>query len=69
MSKEIEDYNKELKSLKINKFDFYKHTIDKDELLRAYLRLLILLQRLPAEHSVRHLKYLQLYLMRLILIF
>ena len=39
MSKEIEDYNKELKSLKINKFDFYKHTIDKDELLRAYLLL------------------------------
>ena len=39
MSKEIEDYNKELKSLKINKFDFYKHTIDKDELLRAYLQL------------------------------
>ena len=39
MSKEIEDYNKELKSLKINKFDFYKHTIDKDEFLRAYLQL------------------------------
>lgn len=39
MSKEFKEYNNELKKLKINKINFDKHTIDKQELIMAYEQL------------------------------
>ena len=39
MSKEFKEYNDELKKLKINKINFDKHTIDKQELIMAYEQL------------------------------
>lgn len=39
MSKEFKEYNNELKKLKINKINFDKHTIDKQELIMAYKQL------------------------------
>lgn len=36
MSGLIKNYKKELNSLKINKFDFLKHKIDKEKFIEAY---------------------------------
>ena len=36
MSKDLENYNKELKMLNFNKFDFSKHKIDKNQVAKSY---------------------------------
>ena len=36
MSKKLDEYNKALKKLNFNKFDFSQHKIDKNKIVEAY---------------------------------